>query len=180
MISRVRSWLSTCGMALILALFISIFAFQPYKVEGHSMEPTLQDQERIYVSKLQHTFSAVPDYGDIVVIDSRVERDRSFYDDVLELPVFQFLLGKQDRIYYVKRVIGKPGDVIELVEHKFYRNGVELKEPYIKETVDNSTSEKWVVPENHLFVMGDNRNNSHDSRAIGFIPLDHNMGKKIF
>jgi len=114
------------------------------------------------------------------VINSRVERDRSFYDDVLELPVFQFLLGKQDRIYYVKRVIGKPGDVIELIDHKFYRNGVELNEPYIKEPLNYSASEKWVVPEDHIFVMGDNRNNSHDSRAIGFIPLDHNMGKKIF
>ena len=179
MISKVRSWLGTFVMALILALLISIFVFQPYKVEGHSMEPTLHDQQRIYVSKLQHTFSIVPEYGDIIVLDSRVDRKRSFYDDVLELPVFQFLLGRHDQIYYVKRVIGKPGDVIELIEHKFYRNGVELNEPYIKEPANSSAYAKWVVPENHIFVMGDNRNNSYDSRAIGSIPLDHNMGKKI-
>lgn len=180
MLNKVRSWLGTCGMALALAFLISIFIFQPYKVEGHSMEPTLHDQERIYVSKLQHTFSSIPEYGDIVVIDSRVERERTFYDDVMELPVCQFVLGKQERIYYIKRVIGKPGDVIELTDHKFYRNGVELNEPYIKEPLNYSASEKWVVPKDHIFVMGDNRNNSHDSRAIGFIPLDHNMGKKVF
>ncbi|MCL2336136.1 MAG: signal peptidase I, partial [Firmicutes bacterium] len=164
MISKVWSWLGTCLLALFLALLISVFVFQPYKVEGHSMDPTLHDQERIYVSKLQHTFSIVPDYGDIVVIDSRVERERSFLDDVIELPVFQFLLGRHDQIYYVKRVIGRPGDVIELMDHNFYRNAVKLNEPYIKEPADSSADEKWVVPANYIFVMGDNRNNSYDSR----------------
>lgn len=143
------------------------------------MDPTLHDQERIYVSKLQHTFSCIPEYGDIVIIDSRVDRNRSFKDDVLEFPVFQLVLEKKDHIYYVKRVIGTPGDVLEFKDNKFYRNGVALNEPYIKEIMNYSSEKKWVVPENHIFVMGDNRNNSNDSRSIGFIPLDHNMGKKI-
>jgi len=179
-VNKIGGWLSTCGIAFVVTLVISIFIIQPYKVEGHSMNPTLHDRERIYVSKLQHTFSSIPEYGDIVIIDSRVDRNRSFNDDVLELPVVQFLLGKTDHIYYVKRVIGKPGDVIEFIDDGVYRNGVELNEPYVKETTNYSTEKKWAVPENHIFVMGDNRNNSHDSRDIGFIPLDHNMGKKIF
>ncbi|WP_347488206.1 signal peptidase I [Desulfoscipio sp. XC116] len=179
-LTKIWDWIGTCGIAFAVTLFISIFIFQPYKVEGHSMDPTLHDQERIYVSKLQHTFLSIPDYKDIVIIDSRINRDRTLKDDVLEFPVFQLLLGKTDHIYYVKRVIGKPGDVIEFKDNKFYRNGVELNEPYIKEAMNYASEEKWVVPENHIFVMGDNRNFSHDSRAIGFIPLDHNMGKMVF
>ncbi len=179
-LTKVWDWVNTCGIAFVITLFISIFIFQPYKVEGHSMDPTLHDQERIYISKLQHTFSRIPEYGDIVIIDSRVNRDRSIKDDILEFPVLQAILGKNDPIYFVKRVIGKPGDVIELKGDKLYRNGVELNEPYIKEAMNYSPEEKWVVPDNHIFVMGDNRNFSLDSRAIGFIPLDHNMGKMIY
>jgi len=179
-LTKIWDWVSTCGIAVAITLFISIFLFQPYKVEGHSMDPTLHDQERIYISKLQHTFSSIPEYGDIVIIDSRVNRDRSIKDDILEFSVLQAILGKKEPIYFVKRVIGKPGDVIELKSDKLYRNGVELNEPYIKETMNYSPGEKWVVPENHIFVMGDNRNFSLDSRTIGFIPLDHNMGKMIY
>lgn len=179
-LTKVWDWVSTCGIAFAITLFISIFIFQPYRVEGHSMDPTLQDQERIYISKLQHTFSSVPEYGDIVIIDSRVNRDRSLKDDILEFPIFQSASGKTEQIYFVKRVIGKPGDVIVIKGNSIYRNGEELYEPYIKEAMIYSPPEKWVVPEGHIFVMGDNRNNSLDSRAIGFIPLDHNMGKMIF
>jgi len=179
-LAKIWDWVSTCGIAVMITLFISIFVFQPYKVEGHSMDPTLQDQERIYISKLQHTFSCVPEYGDIVIIDSRVDRGRSIMDDILGIPIIQSALGQNEHIYFVKRVIGKPGDVIELKGNKVYRNGVELRELYIKEAMVNSPEQRWVVPENYFFVMGDNRNVSLDSRAIGFIPLDHNIGKMIF
>lgn len=178
-IKNIWSWVNSFGIAFALALFISIFIIQPYKVEGHSMDPTLHDQERLFVSKLPHTFSLIPEYGDIVIIDSRVDRNRSFKDDILEFPMFQKLLGTTDNIFYVKRVIGKPGDVLEFKDHKVYRNDVALNEPYIKETMNFHSNKKWIVPENHIFVMGDNRNNSNDSRSIGFIPLDHNMGKMI-
>jgi signal peptidase I len=178
-IKIIWSWISTFGIAFALALFISIFIVQPYKVEGHSMDPTLHDQERLLVSKLPHAFSTMPEYGDILIIDSRIDRKRSFKDDVIEFPVFQFLSGTKDHVFYVKRLIGKPGDVLEFKDHIVYRNGVALNEPYIKETMNYSSDKKWVVPEEHIFVMGDNRNNSNDSRSIGFIPIDHSMGKKI-
>lgn len=178
-VKELRSWMGPIGIGFILSIFISIFVFQPYKVEGHSMDPTLHDQERIYVSKLSHTFSNLPDYGDIVVIDSRVNRERTFKDNIVEHPFFQFINGNtNEEIFYVKRVIGKPGDVLEFKDHKVYRNGEAIQEPYIKETMDFESDRKWVVPDNHIFVMGDNRNNSNDSRNIGFIPLDHLMGIK--
>lgn len=143
------------------------------------MDPTLYDQEHIIVSKLSHTFSRLPGYGDIVIIDSRTGRERTLKDDLLENGVMQlFVKPEEGHALYIKRVIGKPGDTIEIKEGRVYRNGKELKETYIKEPMlaDNQT---WTVPAKHVFVMGDNRNDSRDSRQIGFIPQDHVLGKKI-
>ncbi|MBC8081126.1 MAG: signal peptidase I [Gorillibacterium sp.] len=181
LIKEIFSWTTTLGIAIIISLVIGIFVFQPYKVEGHSMDPTLNDQERIYVSKLSHSFSYVPAYGDIVVIDSRVDRNRAIKDDLVEHPLVELVLKgtmNSDHFFYVKRVLGKPGDVLEFKDHQVYRNGVPLIEDYIKESMDFVSDKKWTVPAKHIFVMGDNRNNSLDSREIGFIPLDHVMGIK--
>jgi signal peptidase I len=175
---KMWSWISTIGIAFAVSSIIGIFIIQPYKVEGHSMDPTLHDKERVYVSKLPHTFSYLPEYGDIVIIDSRVDRGRTIKDDVLENPIFQLLLNTTDHAFYIKRVIGKPGDILEFRNHVVYRNGTSLVEPYIKEMMQYESDQKWIVPENHIFVMGDNRNNSEDSRMIGYIPLDHVLGKK--
>jgi len=176
---EIWEWVRSLAFALGLALVLGIFVFQPFKVEGHSMDPTLQDQQRIYVSKLSHTFSYLPDYGDIVVIDSRVDRERSFQDDLVGHPLIHLFLGKENENFmYVKRLIGKPGDVIEIKDHQLYRNGEKLSEPYIKEKMEGEDG-KWAVPEGHIFVMGDNRNNSLDSREIGFVPFDHVIGSKI-
>ncbi|SEF56425.1 signal peptidase I [Paenibacillus sp. UNC499MF] len=172
-------WAGSIGVSFVLVLFIGIFVFQPYKVDGHSMDPTLQDNERIYVSKLVHTFGQEPEYGDIVVIDSRVDRPRTFKDSVMEQPVIQMIAGTaKKKTFYVKRVIGKAGDVLEFKDHQVHRNGQALEEPYIKETMKFVSDHKWTVPEGHVFVMGDNRNDSEDSRDIGFIPLGHVMGVK--
>jgi signal peptidase I len=133
----------------------------------------------VYVSKLAHTFSYLPDYGDIVIIDSRVYRGRTFKDDVLENPLFQLIMNTSDRAFFIKRVIGKPGDILEFKNHHVYRNGVVLSEPYVKEMMEYQSVVKWTVPAQEIFVMGDNRNNSEDSRMIGYIPLDHVLGKKV-
>ncbi|WNQ10551.1 signal peptidase I [Paenibacillus aurantius] len=178
-LKEIWGWVGSFAIAFVFAVLIGIFVFQPYKVDGHSMDPTLHDRERVYVSKLPHTFSYVPNYGDIVIIDSRVDRDRTFKDDFMGNPLFLLITGKtDDQVFYVKRLIGKPGDTIEIKSHQVYRNGQLLDEPYIKEAM-NAPDGKWTVPAKHIFVMGDNRNNSRDSREIGFIPLDHLMGKKI-
>jgi signal peptidase I len=177
---QIWSWTRSLGIAVVLVLFVGIFIFQPYKVDGHSMDPSLQDKERIYVSKLNHTFSYLPDFGDIVIIDSRVHRDRTFKDDLMENSLWQLLNGKSgNQTFYVKRVIGLPGDTLQFKEHKVFRNGVALQESYINETMDYVSADILTVPDKHIFVMGDNRNHSNDSRAIGFIPLDHVIGTKI-
>ncbi|WP_276352393.1 signal peptidase I [Cohnella caldifontis] len=177
---KIWSWVTTLGAAVIVSSLIGIFVIQPYRVEGHSMDPTLHDRERVYVAKWPHTFSEYPDYGDIVIIDSRVDRSRSLGDDVLENPLLQLIRPLNDRVFFIKRVIGKPGDVLTFKDHKVYRNGQPLDEPYIKETMEYESDETWTVPDGHVFVMGDNRNNSEDSRMIGYIPLDHVLGKMIY
>jgi signal peptidase I len=177
---EIRSWIGSIGLSIIIVLVIGIFVFQPYKVEGRSMEPTLKDNQRIYVSKLSNTFSYYPDYGDIVVIDSRVKRKRTIKDDITEHPILQLVMGKkEEHIYFVKRVLGKPGDQLTLDNGRLYRNGELLDEPYLNEEMNPGVGE-WFVPEGHIFVMGDNRNYSTDSRDIGSIPLDHVMGIDFF
>lgn len=181
--SRVKEffgWVRSICFAIVLALALGIFVFQPYKVDGHSMDPTLQDEQRVFVSKLSHTFSYLPDYGDIVVVDSRVKRNRTLMDDITGHPLVKMITGQpEDKSMYIKRVIGKPGDVLEFKDHQVYRNGVPLEEPYIKEKMEYMSDKVVTVPENHVFVMGDNRNDSTDSRELGAIPMNHIIGTMI-
>jgi signal peptidase I len=178
-LTEIRSWITSIGVAFGCTLLIGVFIIQPTNVLGHSMDPTLHNEQRIFVLKLSHTFKQEPKYGDIVVIDSRVDRSRSIVDDLLEHPLISLLDGADNHNFYIKRVIGKPGDVLEFKNNNVYRNGEALNEPYLNEQMNYSSNEKIVVPEKHLFVMGDNRNNSKDSRSIGFIPLDHVLGVKM-
>jgi signal peptidase I len=177
--SELRSWVSSIGIAFGCAILIGVFIIQPTNVLGHSMDPTLHDEQRIFISKISHTFHQEPQYGDIVIIDSRVDRQRNLLDDITEHPLITFFTGNSDGSFYVKRVIGKAGDVLEFKDHKVYRNGEALDEPYLNEQMNYTSPQKITVPDQHLFVMGDNRNNSKDSRAIGFIPLDHVLGIKL-
>ncbi|MFC5451510.1 signal peptidase I [Paenibacillus aestuarii] len=179
-LKQIWSWVGSIAISFILVIFLGVFVFQSTKVMGHSMDPTLHDQQRVYVSKLSHTLGNEPNYGDIVIIDSRIDLKRTFKNDLLDSPLLSLLTQKDDKHVWIKRVIGKAGDELELKDHKMYRNGVLLDEPYINEQMRDSADMKWKVPEDHVFVMGDNRNNSMDSRVIGYIPLDHVLGKKVF
>ncbi|MNI11943.1 Signal peptidase I S [compost metagenome] len=180
-VKEIQSWSIAIIVGFVLSLVIGIFVIQPYKVDGFSMEPTLNNEQRIYAWKMNHTLNKLPEYGDIVIIDSRVDRDRTLMDDFMEHPLVNLLSGKKDdEIFYVKRVIGLPGDTIEVKDGNVFRNGEQLNEPYIKEAMDRGTDQVWEIPENHVFVMGDNRNHSKDSRSIGPIPQDHVMGIDSF
>lgn len=177
---EIGGWGFSIALGFVLSMIIGIFIIQPYKVDGHSMEPTLNDNQRIYAWKFAHVLEKLPAYGDIVIIDSRVDRSRTFWDDVKEHPIITWLSGEEADIFYVKRVIGLPGDTIEVKDGQVFRNGEPLQEPYIKERMDAGAAQVWQVPDQHVFVMGDNRNNSNDSRNIGPVPLDHVMGVDSF
>ena len=140
---------------LSLALFLAINSIsERIRVESISMEPNLTPGDFVIVNKLAYRFSNSPSYGDIVV--------------------FRYPLNP-DQIPYIKRVIGVPGDNIHISDGNVYINGNILNEPYIMELTGRGGD--WTVPENSLFVMGDNRNNSSDSRAWGFVPLENIIGR---
>lgn len=174
LINTIQEWACSLVVSLAIALFINVFVVQHMVVEGHSMNPTLQNHEHMVISKLSHSINQLPEYGDIVVIDSRVSRERSLKDDLSE-PVNKFI--KPQEYIFIKRVIGKPGDVLEFTNGNVFRNGVKLDESYILEPMRFPMNQKVVVADSSIFVMGDNRNNSMDSRFIGSIPLDHVLGK---
>lgn len=179
-VKQIWSWFGSIAISFVLVVFLGVFVFQSTRVSGHSMDPTLHDSQRVYVSKLSHTFHYEPNYEDIVIIDSRVDMKRTFKNDLMDSPLLSLFVSGDDKHVWIKRVIGKPGDQLELKDNQMYRNGELLNESYINEEMRANGNKKWTVPADHIFVMGDNRNNSMDSRVIGFIPLDHVLGKKLF
>ncbi len=176
-------WAYSIVIAAAIAVVINAFAFQPTKVMGQSMEPSYYDGQRIYLSKVPHTLGKLPTYGDVVIIDSRVDRSRGLKDDLSEPigNIVAMVSGREPAHYvWVKRVVGLPGDQLEFRNGQVYRNGGALTEAYIKEPMRYSSPGRITVPAGHVFVMGDNRNNSNDSRFIGPVPADHILGIKLF
>lgn len=160
-INGVWEWSKAIIIAIALAFIIRIFFFTPIVVDGASMEPTLQDENRMIVTKIGE-----PKRFDVIVFHATEDQD------------------------YVKRVIGLPGDRIEYKDDTLYINGTPYDEPYLDEAKQELTDRELtnsftlretpvqsdVVPEGHLFVMGDNRRFSKDSRHIGAIPIEKVVG----
>ncbi len=143
----------TVGLAVILFLIINTLSAR-VRVDGFSMLPTLHDGEFVLVNKLAYRIGS-PTRGDIIVFQSTTEKD-------LDL---------------IKRVIGLPGDHIVVDSGKVTINGQTLTEPYI--AAAPSYSGDWNVPNGYLFVLGDNRNDSSDSHAWGFLPIQNVVGKAL-
>lgn len=181
-IKEISDWILTIIISFMAVCILIIFVIQPSEVSGQSMEPSLHDGEKILINKTSRVLETEFEYGDIVVIDSRIERERKYEDDIFDIitGIANKLKNKEiDKIYYVKRVIGKPGDRLEYKDNTLFRNNVKLEEPYIKELMKCFPADGVNVPEGFIFVMGDNRNNSTDSREIGCIPIDHVLGKLL-
>lgn len=190
MVKEVFSMIEAIIIALILAILISVFVIQPYKVDGSSMEPTLtgfnaesKDQvngDRVIAFKTPFIFGQAPEIGDVIIVDSKVNEKRSWANVLLENPVLAMLneTSGDEKYNWIKRVVGLPGDQIMVVGGKLYRNGNPVEEDYIKEPM-LADFHPYTVPENMVFVMGDNRNGSTDSRAVGPIPMENIIGKVV-
>lgn len=156
----VSDWLVSIIVAVALAFCIRTFIVEPYMVEGSSMYPTLVNHERLLVNKFTY-FVNDPQKGEIIV----------------------FCYPKDESRDFIKRVIATAGDTVEMRNGKVLVNGTEIEENYVwKEDPKGpnmSDYRKSVVPDGHIFVLGDNRNNSEDSRFadVGFVPLDLVKGK---
>lgn len=177
--SEILSWLKSIGIALLLAIVINVFVFEMTGVDGVSMNPTLEHGDRLFAIKINQVFKSIPDRGSIVIVDGDINKDRTLIDEIKDSAIVSTILRRQNRNLLVKRVIGIPGDVLEFRDNKLYRNGELIEEDYILEEM---IMESGIIeiPEDHVFVMGDNRNNSKDSRAIGPIPIKNVRAKVIF
>ena len=161
---EVLDWLCHILVSVIVALVVIIFVAQPSHVEGSSMEPTLSDNDQILINKIPHSLKINVNYGDIVIVDRRVDRKRDLMDDITDTLKYNLisymLFNEKEQIYLVKRVIGKPGDILEYQGNKLIRNNRIIKEPYIKELMEYFPDGCINVPEGYVFVMGDNRNSN--------------------
>jgi signal peptidase I len=145
-------------ISVVVAFFIILFVYQPVKVEGGSMEPGLEDQERIFINKLVYRLESI-ERGDIIV----------------------FRYPRDPRKSFIKRVIGLPGDHIRIAYGHVYVNGEELSEPYVpSDYLDARSYSDIVVPGNSYFVLGDHRSMSNDSREFGPVMRSYIYGKAVF
>lgn len=163
------SWMKALAIAVLVAIIVKQFLFTNYVVQGISMMPNLQNNNRLIVNKIPYYFGK-PHYGDIVIFHATPTED------------------------FVKRVIGLPGDTIVYKNDQLYRNGKNISEPYLNQFKQTFKKEYpgqdftgsfslegkqhvMKVPKGELWVMGDNRPVSEDSRMIGFISINKLVGK---
>jgi signal peptidase I len=173
--STFREYAEAIGMALLLALFIRTFIVQAFKIPSGSMIPTLQIGDHILVNKLAYGIR-VPVWGHYLVDFGRVQRG----------DVIVFIFPEDRSKDFIKRVVGVAGDTVEVRGKKVYINGKQVEDPHAHFEGDDPQNilpasrddyGPTKVPENHLFVMGDNRDRSYDSRFWGFVNLDDVRGK---
>ncbi len=147
-------------ISVVLAFIIILFLYPPVKVEGTSMMPVLEDQERIFINKFVYQFNIRSiEHGDVVV----------------------FYFPGDPAKSYIKRVIGVPGDRVAVEEGQVFVNGRKLYEPYVPpEYRDGGSYPELALGKDQYYVMGDHRSSSNDSRSWGLVPRDHVYGKAVF
>ena len=153
------SLLRDVAISVALAVILIVFIYQPVKVEGTSMMPGLTDQERIFVNKYEYKLGT-----------GNIQRG--------DLVVFHY--PKDPRESYIKRVVGLPGDSVEIVDGDVYVNRHKLFEPYVIDAYrDHEPMSRRTVPPGEYFVLGDHRNSSSDSRSWGFVERPLIYGKAV-
>jgi signal peptidase I len=153
-----RTWMRDLILSILVSFFIIVFIYQPVKVEGGSMEPGLEDQERIVINKLVYRLESI-ERGDIIV----------------------FRYPRDTRKSFIKRVIGLPGDHIHIAYGHVYVNDEQLPESYVpSDYLDAKSYSEIVVPRDSYFVLGDHRCASNDSREFGPIQRSYIYGKAVF
>jgi signal peptidase I len=177
--STLGSWIKQIALVLVITVAVSVLVIQTYDIIDRSMEPTFDRQgNRVLVFLTPYLLGTTPEYGDLVIIDSRVERQRTMMDRFIESPLPALFIQRERDHMWVKRIIGLPGDSLEFIMGSVYRNGELLQEDYIKSKMA-SEHDPIVVPEGFVYLLGDNRNHSSDSRQIGPVPFTNIQGRVI-
>ncbi|WP_144934478.1 signal peptidase I [Paenibacillus sp. 32O-W] len=155
-------WIKSISVALLVVVIVNQFVFSQSIVDGHSMEPTLSNGERLFVNRIIYRFTA-PHYGDIVIFKDPAPTGGS-------------------RDYLVKRVIAEAGDWVEIRSGKLYVNDQLVEEDYVSSPIEDGDFGPYQVNEGHLFVLGDNRRRSasRDSRTFGAIAQSAVVGKAVW
>jgi signal peptidase I len=173
------------GIALIVAVVIKTFFFQAFFIPSGSMKDTLQINDRVFVNKISYAVGDIA-RGDVIVFDDPRSGFETPSESVVSSAVrnlFESIGLATPKSEFIKRVIGLPGDEVELVDNQLFVNGVAFDEPYLEaearppSTCGDSGYGPEVVPEGHLLVMGDNRCHSSDGRSFGPIPEEDIVGK---
>ena len=194
-IKNILEWIYCIIIAVVIAILIKYFVGTPTIVKQTSMWPTLEQNDRLILNRLPRTFKKVLERGDIITFEAPSNNATGILATDIENPVAKYdneptswwgkfiydvlEIGKES---YIKRVIALPGEHVEIKNGKVYINGEELDEPYLTDDVITEPTgalNDFIVPENTVFAMGDNREGSKDCRAFGCIPLEKIESKVV-
>ncbi len=188
---EIWEWCYTIAIAVVIAMLIKTFLFDIVRVDGSSMYPTLENNDRLIVTKIGYK----PQVDDIIILDSVYKKREAYYAQLAqeknksELSVIDKLLAQKDipdaldKVYYVKRIIALPGQTVDVRgDGNVYVDGELVDEPFANGktySIDPTVEFPLTVEEGTVFVMGDNREHSKDSRAsdLGLVPEDAILGK---
>ena len=188
-IKEILEWVYCIIIAVILALLFRYFIGTPTIVKQVSMYPTLEQNQRLWLNRWNRTTKTMPERGQIITFEAPSQKSFSSSEIDEDNPVARYedeptnIFGKFTKYVleigkesYIKRVIGLPGEHVEIKDGKVYINGDELEEPYLQDgivtDVIGTGFSDFIVPENTVFAMGDNRPHSTDCRVFGCIPLE--------
>lgn len=186
---EVVEWIICIILAVVLALVFRYYIGTPTIVKQVSMYPTLQEDQRLWLNRWSQTMNKIPERGDIVTFESpsvgvltesqlRVDNAVAYYDYEPEslFEKFKYYVLESGKDSYIKRVIALPGEHVEIKEGKIYIDGEVLIEDYVESGIATDVEgfgyTDFVVPEGTLFLVGDNRNHSTDSRHFGCVPFE--------
>lgn len=187
---KIVEWWFCTLIALILALLTRYYLVTPTLVKQTSMYPTLEENNRLIISRVRRITNGSYKRGDIITFEEPSKTNNinlngsiAIYDEEPEGIVNKFIyyVVEINKRSYIKRIIAVEGDFLEIKSGKVYINGEELEEEYLPEGTTTKTGyyNSITIPEGYVFVMGDNRENSVDSRSFGCIPVEKIEGKVI-
>ena len=194
-VKDILEWVIYIIIALIIAVIVRFYIGTPTEVKGDSMYPTLMQNQKLLLNRWTRTTKKLPNKGDIITFEQPSKTNYKLEELDKSNPIAQYenepksLLKKFSysvleigKVSYIKRVIALPGEHVQIKDGKVYINEEELEEPYLQKDVITEIRhgigfDDFTVPENCVFAMGDNRENSMDCREFGCIPIEKIEGK---